>query len=147
MKDVMKRFVVLRLILVQASTSEQLPVADTQTILLSVTKWGTSRAENILLQTTALLLTHTTTSLRLREVLWLLRLPTARPDTTYSRKYRFFIFYHMWLSIPNLTWKVNRMQLLLLLLWQMDASPGFQLSDKISTATTQEYYSVGVFWP
>lgn len=84
MKDVMKQFVVLRLILVQASTSEQLPVADTQTILLSVTKWGTSRAENTLLQTTALLLNHTTTSLRLREVLWLLRLPTARLDTTYS---------------------------------------------------------------
>lgn len=66
MKDVMKQFVVLRLILVQASTSEQLPAADTQTILFSVTKWETSRGENTFLQTAPLLLTYPTISLRLR---------------------------------------------------------------------------------
>lgn len=49
----------------------------------------------------------------------------------------------MYWSIPILG--NNRVQLLLLLLWQMDISLGFQSSDKISTAITQEYCKVGIF--
>lgn len=43
-----------------------MPVADSQTLLLSVTKWGTSKEQKRLLQTAALLLTYVMTSLNLR---------------------------------------------------------------------------------
>lgn len=140
----MKQFVVLRLILVQASTSEQLPVGDTQTILLSVTN-GEQAEQKIpfykqLFSCLPTALPHWDSGVHSAKAL---ETPCTKAEHYIFQK--IFIFYHMWQSIPNPTWKVNRMQLFLLLLWQIDASPGFQSSDKISPAATQEYFNVGFF--